>query len=244
MKRTLVIGDIHGGLKALQQLLDRIEVSPTDRFIFLGDYVDGWSDSPQTISFLIDFSKNHDCIFMRGNHDDLCHQWLKSGTQNQQWIQHGGQSTIENYASVSEKEKQQHIAFFSQLKDYHIDTKNRLFVHAGFQNHHGPKHEYSSTPFYWDRTLWELAVALDKSLTPNDINYPKRLTHFDEIYIGHTPVTRIGKTKPYNAATVWNIDTGAAFKGALSMIDADTKQIWQSDPVWTLYPDENGRNRA
>ena len=44
MKRTFVIGDIHGGLKALQQVLDRVELKENDHLIFLGDYVDGWSD--------------------------------------------------------------------------------------------------------------------------------------------------------------------------------------------------------
>ncbi|HAH34085.1 MAG TPA: serine/threonine protein phosphatase, partial [Flavobacteriaceae bacterium] len=40
-KRTLVIGDIHGGLKALQQVWKRAQISKEDTLIFLGDYVDG-----------------------------------------------------------------------------------------------------------------------------------------------------------------------------------------------------------
>jgi serine/threonine protein phosphatase 1 len=39
--RTLVIGDIHGGLRALQ-IMERAKVTPKDTLIFLaGDYVDG-----------------------------------------------------------------------------------------------------------------------------------------------------------------------------------------------------------
>jgi serine/threonine protein phosphatase 1 len=38
--RTLVIGDIHGGLRALHQIIER-HVTPQDTLIFLGDYVDG-----------------------------------------------------------------------------------------------------------------------------------------------------------------------------------------------------------
>ena len=37
MSRTLVIGDIHGGLKAVIQVLERAKVSPNDTLIFLGD---------------------------------------------------------------------------------------------------------------------------------------------------------------------------------------------------------------
>ena len=56
MKRILVFGDIHGGLRALVQLLDRAKINPNDRLIFLGDYVDGWSESAQLISFLTELS--------------------------------------------------------------------------------------------------------------------------------------------------------------------------------------------
>ncbi|RYG52142.1 MAG: serine/threonine protein phosphatase, partial [Chitinophagaceae bacterium] len=37
--RTLVIGDIHGGLRALKQALERAGASNRDTLIFLGDYV-------------------------------------------------------------------------------------------------------------------------------------------------------------------------------------------------------------
>ena len=64
--RTLVVGDIHGGLKALQQVLPKVKPTKEDLFIFLGDYVDGWSEAAETVSFLIEFSKNHSCVFIRG----------------------------------------------------------------------------------------------------------------------------------------------------------------------------------
>jgi serine/threonine protein phosphatase 1 len=51
MGRTLVIGDIHGGLKALVQLLERAKITPEDEIIFLGDYVDGWSDSANVVTY-------------------------------------------------------------------------------------------------------------------------------------------------------------------------------------------------
>ena len=53
MSRTLVIGDIHGGLRALHQLFERANVSQKDTLIFLGDFVDGWSESPKVLDFMI-----------------------------------------------------------------------------------------------------------------------------------------------------------------------------------------------
>ena len=51
--RTLAIGDIHGGLKALIQILERAKVTEDDTLIFMGDYVDGWSESAQVIDLLM-----------------------------------------------------------------------------------------------------------------------------------------------------------------------------------------------
>lgn len=243
--RTLVIGDIHGGLRALHQIMERANVTPEDSLIFLGDYVDGWSQSPQVIDFLIELNSTNNCVFIRGNHDELLLHWLKDNkenTDNLLWYKHGGEATVLAYEEVDSARKQLHIDFLHSLQDYHLDEKNRLFVHAGFTNMNGVTYEFYPKLFYWDRTLWETALALDRSIKPNDLLYPKRLTLYDEVYIGHTPVTRIGKTTPLQMACVWNIDTGAAFKGPLTIMDVNTKEFWQSEPLNVLYFDEKGRN--
>ncbi|MCW2118272.1 metallophosphoesterase [Flavobacterium sp. 7A] len=240
--RTLVIGDIHGGLRALHQIIERAKVTPNDTLIFLGDYVDGWSQSPQVINRLIELRSTNNCIFIRGNHDELLLHWLRDGKDNELWFEHGGEATLNAYESVDKVTKQLHIDFLLSLDDYYLDNKNRLFLHAGFTNMNGVKYEYFSKLFYWDRTLWETALSLDTSIKPNDLLYPKRLTLYDEIYIGHTPVTRINETVPIHRACIWNIDTGAAFTGPLTIMDIDTKEYWQSEPLHHLYFDEKGRN--
>ncbi|WP_026933002.1 metallophosphoesterase family protein [Christiangramia echinicola] len=242
MSRTLVLGDLHGGLKALIQLLEKIDLSTSDELIFLGDYVDGWSDSANTVSYLIELAKQNSCIFIRGNHDDLAHKWLKTGEMNEKWLEHGGQSSLNAYRNFTEEDKKKHKKFFSEMVNYYQDQDDRLFVHAGFTNLHGPEFEYHETAFYWDRTLWEMALAINEEIKLDDFRYPKRLKHFKEIYIGHTPVTRIGETTPVKKANIWNVDTGAAFKGPVSAIDIDSKEIYQSDPVHSFYPNEQGRN--
>ncbi len=240
--RTLVIGDIHGGLRALHQILERAQVSPKDQLIFLGDYVDGWSQSPEVIDLLIAMKETHNIICIRGNHDDLLLNWLKNGTDNPQWHQHGGEATIASYRNREEKTLKSHIAFLESLENFYLDEQNRLFIHAGFTNMNGVDFEYFSELFYWDRTLWETALALDKNMKITDVAYPKRFTLYNEIYIGHTPVSRIGKTIPVQMANVWNVDTGAAFKGPLTILDVDSKTYWQSENLDVLYPNEKGRN--
>jgi serine/threonine protein phosphatase 1 len=241
--RILVVGDIHGGLKALRQVLQRAGSQTADRFVFLGDYVDGWSEAAETVAFLIEFARSHRAIFLRGNHDDLCLQWLRDGMDNPLWLQSGGEATRRSYKGVGQDTRREHIHFYEGLRDYYLDAENRIYLHAGFTNLKGVEYEYSTANFYWDRTLWETALSLDPNLSPADLRYPPRLKCYKEIFIGHTPVTRLGKHKPYRAANVWNIDTGAAFKGPLSVMEVNTRIVWQSDPVHTLYPGEFGRNR-
>lgn len=243
MSRTLVIGDIHGGLKALKQVLDRAAVVPEDQLIFLGDYVDGWSEAAQTISHLIELQEKHACVFLLGNHDQLCRDWLESGIAIPMWQEQGGAETMASYAHLTKDEKATHLEFFNNMTEYFKDMENRLYVHAGFTSMHGVHYEYFPKMFYWDRTLWEMALSLDPEIPFEDARYPNRLRLYKNVYIGHTPTTRIGKTVPVKAATVWNIDTGAAFKGPLTVMDVDTEEFWQSDPVHTLYPDEPGRNK-
>jgi len=242
MTRTLVVGDIHSGLKALKQLLKKAEVTITDHLIFLGDYVDGWSEAAETVDFLIELDRTHKCTFIRGNHDELCRLWLTKKKDNPEWFKHGGEATANSYKNMNADTKAKHVTFFENLHNYYLSDTNRLFLHAGFTNLKGVEFEYFDKTFYWDRTLWEMVLCLNPDTKAGDIYYPQRLTHYKEIFIGHTPVTRIKKTTPQNAANVWNIDTGAAFKGPLSMVDVETKQVWQSDPVHTFYPNEKGRN--
>jgi serine/threonine protein phosphatase 1 len=54
----------------------------------------------------------------------------------------------------------------------------------------GVKYEFYQN--YFIGIELETALALDRNIKPNDLLYPKRLTLYDEVYMGHTPVTRIG----------------------------------------------------
>lgn len=245
MSRTLVIGDIHGGLKAIEQVLERAKNTLKDTLIFLGDYVDGWSQSPEVLDFLIDLSEKQNCIFIKGNHDELLLDWLQNNHEHlneEMWFKHGGKATVDAYLNVSSLTKQKHIQFLKSLQNYYLDEQNRLFVHAGFTNMNGVKLEFFPKLLYWDRTLWEVASCLDETIDKNSEWYPKRLKIYSEIYIGHSPISKTEKVAPLFKNSVWNLDTGAAFKGALTVMDIDSKEFWQSDVLSELYSNEIGRN--
>ena len=245
MSRTLVIGDIHGGLKAVIQVLQKAAIKADDTLIFLGDYVDGWSESPGVLDFLIALSEQQKCIFIKGNHDELLLDWLENRHENikeELWFKHGGKATVDAYLTVSETVKQKHIAFLKSLRNYYLDAENRLFIHAGFTNMNGVSQEFFPKLMYWDRTLWEVALCLDETMDKNSHLYPKRLKIYSEIFIGHTPISKTKKVAPLCKNSVWNLDTGAAFLGVLTIMDCASKMYWQSELVSELYPNEIGRN--
>ena len=240
--KTYVIGDIHGGYLALRALIEKLNLLPSDRLIFLGDYVDGWSEPVETVDFLMDLGERYETVFIKGNHDALVLDWLENGTAHDLWLHHGGSATVRAYNQITQAKRELHLEFYRSLKNYHLDPQKRLFIHAGFTNQKGVTYEYFEKLFYWDRTLWETAISLDPNISIDSPLYPKRFLCYSEIFIGHTPLNRIGESVPTKRANVWNIDTAAAFKGPLSAMEINSKQVWQSEPVYRYYPNELGRN--
>ncbi len=175
-KRTFVIGDIHGALKALQQVLERADFQiMNDQLIFLGDYIDGYSEGAELVEFLIQLQKQckYTPVFIRGNHDDLVERWLVAGEKPYAWMHRdGGLSTIDSYTKTGYLTKKSHQVFFEDLFNYYIDEKNRAFVHGGFVSKQGLGHEEYAEDYYWDRTLFTNAIndhiseEEDKQLSP------------------------------------------------------------------------------
>jgi serine/threonine protein phosphatase 1 len=72
--------------------MERAKVTAEDTLIFLG-YVDGWSQSPQVLDYLIELNTTNSCVFIRGNHDELL-LLVKDSKDNLMWYKHGGEATV------------------------------------------------------------------------------------------------------------------------------------------------------
>lgn len=262
--RTLVLGDVHGANRALEQVLDRCNFDyENDLLISLGDIADGWSEVKECVDTLL---KIKNLIVIRGNHDDWFITWLTKGHHPCDWLQ-GGEGTLKSYAKHSEREitiEQKLGGFVSDMTIYDIDPKhvtfwnsmmgyiikdNRVFVHGGFDRTQ-PIEIQSIHKLMWDRNLIEQAIHFESQkerYIKEDILF-RNANHFDEIFLGHTATTYWKDSQkkpiftPIHAANVWDIDTGAGWSGYLTIMDADTKEYWQSDNVKDLYHDEKGRS--
>lgn len=239
-RRVWVIGDIHGAAKALLQVIERSGADiENDLFIVLGDVTDGWPEVPESIEILLSI-KN--LIYITGNHDIWAREFLVNPTDPQvsvirnhymSWYSQGGQATADAYKRRPEL-LSKHVDFLNKSLPYYVDDQNRLFIHGGYDPK-VPIEDQTEFDIAWDRRLWD-GVYRGRQL---GITY-------DEVYIGHTPTIRYtqndGSHKhPLNYGKVWNLDTGGAYTGKLTIMDIDTKEFWQSDVVKTLYPNHQGR---
>ena len=62
-----------------------------------------------------------------------------------------------------------------------------------------------------------------------------------EVFVGHTQTATWDLGVPIIADKLVMIDTGAGFKGRLTLMDVETKDFWQSDKLSRLYTNETAR---
>ena len=67
--RIAALGDIHGNYAALKAALDRIERENVNVTLFMGDYVSDCAEPRETLDFIAEYAKAHDCRFVRGNRE-------------------------------------------------------------------------------------------------------------------------------------------------------------------------------
>jgi serine/threonine protein phosphatase 1 len=212
---TFAIGDIHGRLDYLRELVDlRLPIKEEDDLVFIGDYVDRGPDSKGVIDFLMDLETRCQCIFLRGNHEVMFMAWLglpiDEGvvTSEKDWIgQHGGTETLKSYgiptgnppfwrkkselARRKERVPKAHAEFLMRTRLRYEDDW-AYYVHAGIN----PKRPL-------DDQLPSDLLSIRKGWIDEEVQFDKLVVH------GHTPTPYDGgdltvRMTPYRI----NLDTG------------------------------------
>ncbi len=238
--KTFVLGDVHGGYKAILQCFERSGFDKeNDRLICIGDVADGWPEAAETLEEILTVKDLHYTI---GNHDWWTLQFLKFGHTPNIWLSQGGYATIQSY--VDNKDLMEKHRDFYDKAPYYLVLDGNLYVHGGF-NAMFPIKEDIPDNLIWDRDMWFNALETEKMFNQEKakrrIGYQlKHINDYDKIFIGHTTTSRISD-KPVNALNIWNVDQGAGFEGKLTIMNVDSKEFWQSDIVSTLYPGVKGR---
>ena len=217
--RRFVIGDIHGRRKALEQCLERSAFDGNkDLLICLGDVCDRGPEVKESFDLLLQI-KN--LVYILGNHDKWFLEWALIGKREVVWTAQGGNASIRSYGN--EPVPENHIRLLQLARLYYL-LDNKLFVHAGIDPD-SPLEEQTEYDFLWSRDLVQEAL---RSIDDPDI---ENITPYDEVFVGHTPTINYGFDVPVFIKGIWMMDTGAGWWGRLSIMDIDTKEYWQSDPV-------------
>jgi len=212
MKR-FVIGDIHGRLDALNEVLKKSGFDfDNDKLICLGDVCDGDDRVKECIDVLL---KVKNLIFILGNHDAWAKNWMRTGEDFSLWWNQGGEWTAKSYGFQIKNVPKAHYDLLDNAPLYY-EEDGMLFVHGGIKPFI-PIKEQDPKTLIWDRSIIDFA------------RYQK-IPGFKHVFIGHSTTELIVKerTYPLTFNNLTMVDTGAGWTGKLSMIDLDSGEIFQS----------------
>jgi serine/threonine protein phosphatase 1 len=225
------IGDIHGELQKLRNLMEKIEatgLTESDRLVFVGDYIDRGPCVPQVLEYLVELKERRPGdIFLRGNHDQVMLEardyFDKSRGVSvrfddiQWWFSCGGRETIEQYP----KTKPWYTAIpashweFLESTRMQYEEGNYLFVHAGMVPP-GKKWRQKEDPRLWIREEF-IGSKADFGKT---------------VVFGHTPQDLMMPCVMKNKV---GVDTGAAYGGPLTALRLDPQAKYDMDHLQFLY---------
>jgi serine/threonine protein phosphatase 1 len=201
MPRTYAVGDIHGSLGKLRDLVTRCERNAAGRpmtFVFLGDYIDRGPDSRGVVDYLmaLQASMGANMIALMGNHEALALAAIDDSQVGHHWLLQGGEATLASYGVTRAHElPAEHLAWLRSLGLTHDDGR-RLFVHAGV-NPEKALDAQADLDLLWIR----------EPFLSDARNYGRLIVH------GHTPlrggIADLRKNR-------LNIDTGAVYGGPLT----------------------------
>ena len=219
--RVLAIGDVHGCLMPLNDLLAAVKPTPDDLLITLGDLVDRGPDSKGVIDWMIRLrASGVKLVCLRGNHEIMMVEARKGGSSElRMWQSVGGLQTLGSYgtapgrAGTLKDVPAEHWDFLENgLVDYH-ETERFIFVHAAVYT----DHELDEQPD--DMLFWEFLPAAMRHQSGKTV------------ICGHTS-QKSGEPKVIPGAVC--IDTYAHGGGWLTCLEVETGRYWQANALGTV----------
>lgn len=213
--RLYVIGDIHGRLDLLDQVIDAIhrdveEHGPIALTVTLGDYIDRGPASRGVLDRLIGNPFPTPFVALKGNHEALLEAFLANPAVGKQWRSLGGAETLYSYGvpggtlmagkDCAEAADQlraalpaEHLSFLQSLKTS-LSHGQYFLCHAGVR---------SGVPL--ESQQEEDLLSIRDEFLNSKMDFGKIIVH------GHTP-----HPEPEVLPNRINIDTGAFATGRLT----------------------------
>lgn len=176
-----VIPDVHGRANELQLICNRIlplrhTEGIKDQIVFLGDYIDRGSHTPEVIDLLISLKEKYpeQIVFLRGNHEQMMlaslglSSFLEGQSALRNWLANGGDITLLSYLKragfdyehvaqvplnrLYDFMPQDHLDFLVETQLYY-QLEDYVFIHAGCEPEL-PMSEQNENNLLWNRKLF------------------------------------------------------------------------------------------
>ena len=224
-QRVYAVGDVHGRLDLLRQMIVRIEQDDAMRdpaettVIMLGDLVDRGADSAGVIAIAREWARRRRVRILMGNHEEMMLAGFAREEILRHFLRHGGKETLLSYGMKIEFYNratledvrdampalipEEDIAFVAAMEDS-ITIGDYLFVHAGIRPGIPLEHQHRTDlrwirgEFIEDRSPRDFVVVHGHTITEEPVVLPMRIGH----------------------------DTGAFFSGRLTAIGLEGSARW------------------
>jgi serine/threonine protein phosphatase 1 len=215
--RLFAIGDIHGCPDELATLLKAIAPRKGDTVVFIGDYIDRGPSARDVVELVLELERSDaECVFLRGNHEDMMLSFLGlGGNYGESFLFNGGVATLESYGvgeadlgSAIERVPDSHLDFMQKRLALSYLRPPYLFVHAGIM----PMRQLEEQQA--EDLLW---IRQEFIFNPHRIDAT--------VVFGHTPMRTVMVDLPYKIG----IDTGLVYGGKLTCVEFNEGVVYQVD---------------
>lgn len=230
IKRTIIVGDIHGCIDEFNDLINKLSYNNThDRIILLGDLIDRGPDSVAVVKKAREMSL--ECVM--GNHEYKFLKWYKS---------------FDTKVDVYDKKKyysdfsEEDINYIYRMPTY-IKLGNFIAVHAGLKPGICLSEQSKNDLMYLRYTDLDKKFVSIKKISK--LGKEETGAHFwtefwlgpESIVYGHNvhSMTDPLIEKIAKDVTCYGLDTGCCFGGRLTALILETKEIVQVQARRTYY---------
>lgn len=210
--RTIVIGDVHGCLRELEALLERVRPGPADALWFAGDLVNRGPDSGGVVRLVRALGART----VKGNHDHHHVRWRRHLLARQAdptlpELPRPSDGFLAAHASLTDED----LDFMAAAPDVARLSGHWVLVHAGLRPGR-PLHDPDAP-----RTLRYLHRLTGRRVTLDEhVAAPAESQHWSERWRGpwHVVYGHHALPEPALRGLTFGIDTGAVYGGKLTAL--------------------------
>jgi hypothetical protein len=234
--RHYIIGDVHGCMDELQELVQQLAPITDDQLIFIGDLIDRGPNSTAVVRQVVQWSKKINVKLILGNHEEKFLRYVQhikegSGFENQM-------KRIDEFPQLLNSLCDDELHFLEQAyHSLHIPEINTLLIHGGvWRDIHFPlpaSYVYNSeiSKAHKHLSLLSKTRYLDpygKFISfgeekPEDIFWAEEYNgEYGHIYFGHHPFIQ---SNPCHFRNATAIDTGCVYGGWLTAVEIADQEV-------------------